>query len=246
MSTVPESVAWRTHFLNQGYLLQDQFVSPETCTHLLDLVSQFQNQQDLELIHRAVRGRPLHYKVINGQQIASDIPEIDQLYRNLTTFVRLISSDDMEPLQETLVGVNVNVTPAGGTYRWHYDRNAVTLLLYLNEVHGGEIEIYPCFRIYLHGRGPAFVQRWLDWFVRLPVVRRLFGKKIVVAPAPGRMVAIRGNRSLHSVRPVQGEQERVNIVMAFDHEQNLKRSKQALDQYLYSQKPVSSDPNYTS
>lgn len=246
MSIVAEKPKLHTNFLKQGYLIQENFVSPEQCTHFLDLVAQLQQNQDLELIHRAVRGHPLHYKVINGQQIESGIPEIDQFYRQLTDFVRRISSDDMTPLKDKLVGVNINVTPAGGTYRWHYDRNAVTVLVYLNEVSGGEIEVYPLFRIYLKGRGPAFLQRWLDWFVQLNVVRQLFGKKIVVKPAQGRTVALRGNRCLHSVRPVQGEQERVNIVMAFDNYKDQNLSKQALDQYLYSQKPVSSDPNYTS
>lgn len=246
MSTVTEKPELRAHFLKQGYLILENSVSPEQCAHFLDLVAQFQQNQDLELIHRTVRGRPLHYKVINGQQIERDIPEIDQFYRQLTDFVRNISSDGMVPLKDKLVGVNVNVTPAGGTYRWHYDRNAVTVLVYLNEVNGGEIEVYPLFRIYLKGNGPAFLQRWLDWLVQLSVVRQLFGRKIVVKPAQGRMVVIRGNRCLHSVRPVQDERERVNIVMAFDNYEEQDLSKQALDQYLYSQKPVSSDPNYTS
>lgn len=246
MSTVAEELQLRTHFLTRGYLILEDFVPPEQCTHFLELVVQFQQKQNLELIHRAVRGRPLHYKVINGQLIENGIPEIDQFYRQLTDFVRGISSDDMAPLRNKLVGVNVNVTPAGGTYRWHYDRNAVTVLLYLNEVSGGEIEFYPFFRVYLQGNGPAFLQRWLDWLVQLKVIRQLFGKKIVVKPARGRMVALRGNRCLHSVRPVQGERERVNIVMAFDNDEEQNLSKQALDRYLYSQKPVSSDPNYTS
>jgi hypothetical protein len=245
MSTIREKPEFRTPFLKQGYFVQESFVSPEQCTHFLNLIAQFQRNQDLELIHRAARGRSLHYKVINGQLIENGIPEIDQFYRQLTNFARSISSDDMVPLKDKLVGVNVNITPAGGTYRWHYDRNAVTVLVYLNEVSGGEIEFYPSFRIYLKGSGPAFLQRWLDWLVQLNVVRQLFGKKIVVKPAQGRMVAIRGNRCLHSVRPVQGEQERVNIVMAFDNYENQNLSKQALDQYLYSQKPVSSDPNYS-
>ncbi|HET8842029.1 MAG TPA: hypothetical protein VFN35_11215, partial [Ktedonobacteraceae bacterium] len=146
MSLVTEKPGLRRNFLKQGYLIQENFVSPEQSTHFLDLVAQFQQNQSLDFIHRAVRGRPLHYKVINGQQIESDLPEIDLFYRQLTNFVRSISSDDTVPLKEKLVGVNINVTPAGGTYRWHYDRNAVTVLLYLNEVDGGEIEFYPFFR----------------------------------------------------------------------------------------------------
>jgi hypothetical protein len=137
--------------------------------------------------------------------------------------------------------VNVNITPSAGTYRWHYDRNAVTVLLYLNEVAGGEIEFYPQYRFFLNNKGPAFLQRLFDRLLRIELVRQIFGRKVVVVPAPGRMVAMRGNRCLHSVRPVEGDQERVNIVLAYDAgERQPLPARQALDQYLYSQEPVTS------
>jgi hypothetical protein len=40
-----------------------------------------------------------------------------------------------------------NITPPGGEYRWHYDRNAATAILYLNEVPGGETEMFPNYRL---------------------------------------------------------------------------------------------------
>jgi hypothetical protein len=47
-------------------------------------------------------------------------------------------------------------------YRWHYDRNAVTGILYLNEVSGGETEMYSGCRIYLGRYKDTIAQRWLD------------------------------------------------------------------------------------
>lgn len=50
--------------------------------------------------------------------------------------------------------------PPGGEYRWHYDRNAVTAILYLNEVPGGETEIFPNFRlVFRRGRCPRSSMR---------------------------------------------------------------------------------------
>ncbi|NEN87483.1 MAG: hypothetical protein F6K48_00455 [Okeania sp. SIO3H1] len=53
------------------------------------------------------------------------------------------------PLNDIQVGCNINITEKGGTYHWHYDRNPITALLYLNKVDGGEIEFYPNYRILL-------------------------------------------------------------------------------------------------
>ncbi|HET8840930.1 MAG TPA: hypothetical protein VFN35_05650 [Ktedonobacteraceae bacterium] len=39
--------------------------------------------------------------------------------------------------------MNGNIMLAGGEYRWHYDQNTITALLYPNKGDGGEIEFYP-------------------------------------------------------------------------------------------------------
>lgn len=246
MSEFEQMSATQREFLRQGYLVQDHFLTPEQCTRFLDLITQFQQRQSLTVIHRAVLGRPLHYKVINGIQIEQDLPEIQALYERLSLFVRDISGEEVVPLENKQVGVNVNITPRGGTYRWHYDRNAITVLLYLNEVQGGEIEFYPLYRLLLKGKIPTFWQRLLDAILRVIFVRRIIGNRIIVRPIQGRMVVMRGNKCLHSVRPVKSDQERINIVLAYDTPDEQSLAKQALDQYLYSQEPVSSDPNYTT
>jgi hypothetical protein len=231
----------RKEFLKKEYITQDHFLTSEQCTYLLDQIAQFQQQHSLAVIHRADGERPLHYKVINGEQIEQYLPEVEALYKQLGELSTAISGAEMVPLSNKRVGVNVNITPSAGTYRWHYDRNAVTVLLYLNEVTGGEIELYPQYRLFLNDRGPAFLQRLFDRLLRIELVRRVFGRKVVVVPAPGRMVAMRGNRCLHSVRSVQGDRERVNIVLAYDAgERQPLLAREALDQYLYSQEPVTS------
>jgi len=141
-------------------------------------------------------------------------------------------------LDDKKAGVNVNITERGGTYQWHYDRNAVTVLLYLNEVTGGELEFYPNYRIFVKNRKLIFLQQWFDNLLRVDVVRSLFGKKVTVKPAQGRLVVMRGNRSLHSVRAVEDDKERINIVLAYDVPHALFHAEKQLDAYLYAPEPA--------
>jgi hypothetical protein len=67
----------------------------------------------------------------------------------------------------------------------------------------------------------------------------------VVDPAPGRMILMRGDRCLHSVREVEGPEERVSVIMAFDPPGQLFQAAGGLDSYLYSQRASPNrDPNY--
>lgn len=235
----------KTEFLKRGYLIKDNFLTKEQCSKLLNDIEGFQNNEELPIIHRESSARPLHYKVINGSQIKNNLPEIESLYRDtINEYVCDISNLSLVPLKNELIGVNVNVTPSGGTYRWHYDRNSVTALIYLNEVNGGELELYPLYRIAAPlAKFPA-IQKSLDSFLRFKPIRSIFGQKVTVKPAAGRMVVMVGNKCLHSVKSVIGSEERVNIVLSYDFLTKQEASNDNLDNYLYSQVEVSADPNY--
>jgi 2OG-Fe(II) oxygenase superfamily len=243
MSTSEQKQFLQDEFQKQGYAVQDQFFSVAQCNHFLEMITQFRQGQGQVLpeIHRKVRGRSLRYKVIDGEKIEQHLPKIAQLYRQINELVREISNQDLVPLDNKKVGVNVNITERGGTYQWHYDRNAVTVLLYLNEVTGGELEFYPNYRIFLKNKGPNFLQQCLDNLLRVGVVRDLFGKKVTVKPAPGRLVVMKGNRSLHSVRAVEDDKERLNIVLAYDIPHATFHAEKQLDAYLYVPEPMGSD-----
>ena len=142
------------------------------------------------------------------------------------------------------MGANVNITPPGGEYRWHYDRNAVTAIVYLNEVPGGETELYPNFRLRLKQRYSR-LQRWLDRLLQVGLVRRVFGKLVMVAPRRGSLVLMAGNMCLHSVRPVGGDEDRINLILAYDEPGAQFAIEENLDTYLYTeQASAPSDPNY--
>jgi hypothetical protein len=235
----------RTGLKEQGYAIQDQFLPEQRCQQILATIAQFRQTTSLPEISRQVRGRSLRYSVIDGEKVEQSLPEIVQIYQDVNAVVRELTGENLVSLTDKKVGVNVNITPKDGVYRWHYDRNAVTALLYLNVVTGGELELYPNYRIYLKNRAHTGLQRSLDAVLQVDPVRNLFGKKVVVKPAQGRLVIMRGNRCLHSVCPVYGDDERINLVLSYDNPDASFLFEKNLNSYLYTQEEVSSsDPNY--
>lgn len=236
---------FKTEYQKNGFLVKDGFLSASQCQEYLRTIEQFREHSVLEEIHREVKGRPLHYFVIDGYQIEGEVTEIFELHQALLPVVSELCGEQMVPLQNKKASINVNITPKGGSYRWHYDRNAVTVLVYLNDVEGGEIEFYPNYRLYLKGKGPTWLQRWLDSLLALDFVRRLFGRHVIVHPQAGRMVVIQGVRCLHSVRAVTSDQERINIVSSYDTPDAHLANNKELDTYLYTQRKTATDPNYS-
>ena len=186
----------------------------------------------------------MHYFVIDGHQVEQHLPEIWRLYHRVNDVINKTCGRTLAPLENRRVGANVNITPPGGEYRWHYDRNAVTAIVYLNEVPGGETELYPNFRLRLKQRYSR-LQRWLDRLLQAAPVRRIFGRHVMVAPRRGSIVLMAGNRCLHSVRPVEGDTDRINLILAYDEPGTRFAIEKNLDTYLYTEaEQASSHPNY--
>jgi hypothetical protein len=89
------------------------------------------------------------------------------------------------------------------------------------------------------------LQSRVDAIARSRTVLALVGTKHVVHPHAGRMVAMRGDRCLHSVGPVRGTRDRINVCMAYDRVGARSPTRHSLDTYLYSREVVGGrDPNY--
>jgi len=227
--------------LQNGAEIRENYLSPSQCEVLLEDLENYKASYQLPLIERFEAGRSLRYRVIDGDRILRALPRVVTLYREVLNLVRQLEPK-LEPLSNHTAGLNVNFTPPGGEYRWHYDRNSVTAVLFLNSVKGGEIEMYPHYRMYLRRWKDTVFQRLCD-----SALRRLtrFARPLVVEPSPGRMVLMRGDRCLHSVRRVEGAVERVSIIMSFDPPSRTFLSEGALDSYLYSKNAAPGrDPNY--
>jgi hypothetical protein len=117
--------------------------------------------------------------------------------------------------------------------------------LYLNDVAGGETECYANYRMSLGNARFSKFQRVLDMVLQPEPIRKIFGRHRVIAPKAGRLLVMRGDRCLHSVRPVTGGDERINIIMSYDLPGTRFSVDERLDGYLYSrEKAHGSDPNY--
>ena len=232
-------------FKARGYCVTEKFLPERECERLLGLIAAYRSRNTVPEIYRLAKDRPLRYSVIDGERIRLELPDIHSLHHAVNEVVNRVSGQELVPLENEKVACNINITARGGAYRWHYDRNAVTAILYLNQVAGGETESHPNYRILLgHARYSRWQQR-LDGLLRTRLMRRCFGKEVVCAPRAGRLLIMRGDRCLHSVRPVSGAAERINVIMSYDTPGAGFAVADQLDAYLYSQAPApASDPNY--
>jgi hypothetical protein len=235
-----------TDFWKEGVAIWPDFLSAEECEKHCESVRTLDRTSGLPLIERRVRERSLRYKVVDGRRIADAIPEIDDLTTRVEEELDRTCGPGLVPIDDATAARNVNVTPPGGEYRWHYDRNAATALIYLNEVPGGETEIFANYRMLIRNGRYQRVQRWLDGMLRPRIVRRLFGHGRLVEPRQGTLVIMRGNTTLHSVREVLGTEDRIVIVLAYDYPGH-GHQRTALNSYLYtSASPAVADPNYSA
>ena len=230
-----------------GYQVIDDYLTAAQCRAFLETIEGFREENVLPEIHRPMKGRPLRYHVIHGEQIREALPQIWKLY---TGDVNQLVNDSLgfplEPLENVRAGVNVNLMrPKQSSYRWHYDRASVTSILYLNEIQGGETELYPNYRIILGKGRYSALQHLLDSIIHFTPIMNTFGKKVRVSPKAGRLVMMRADRAWHSVRPVLGEHERINVILSYDVPGTPFPMEEGLDSYLYTQDDQrSSDPNY--
>src|SRR3984957_8724260 len=130
-------------FWSEGVDVRHGWLDPAECDEHVEAIREVNRTEALPLIVRPARGRSLHYKVIDGRRIASAIPDIDELGKRVQTVTEHLCGVRLEPISDIVAARNINITPPGGAYRWHYDRNAVTAIAYLNEVSGGEREVLP-------------------------------------------------------------------------------------------------------
>jgi hypothetical protein len=231
-------------FWSAGFAVMDDFADRRACADLVDAVNDYRHHHHLPHVERRARGRDLRYQVIDGARVADAFPAIGALLDDADRMVAALCSRRLGRLQGQ-AGVNVNITPPGGSYRWHYDRCPVTAMLYLNAVSGGEIELYPNHRLPCGHFEGTTLQRYVDAVGASRPLRSLArARHVAVPPVPGRLLIIRGDRCLHSVRDVGDGPDRINLVVSYTVP-GAERAIPDLDSYLYSDAPFGRpDPNY--
>lgn len=223
----------------------DHFATTDHCADLLAGVNDYRSRHSLPIIERTNGELPLKYSVIDGDRIAEGLRDVLNVYERVTRLVKELWHGEIEPLPDRKVACNINITQPGGSYRYHYDRNAVTAILYLNASSGGETECYPNYRVSLTSRAHSNLQHKLDRVLQNRFVRFVAATRLLVRPRPGRLLIMQGNRCLHSVRPVIRGVDRINIVMSYDRPHARFHVDDNLNRYLYSAVEThAGDPNY--
>lgn len=241
------ALAAAERFAAGGYRIAHDFLTAQECEYFLSLIEEYRLAHDVPQIRRSNgrSERSLNYRVIDGLNIKKYLPEIRQLYVEVNQTVNAIAGENLSPLKNEQVGVNVNITPPGGEYRWHYDRNRLTGILYLNTVEGGETECYPNYRLSLGKTKFSKFQQAADKLLELKWVRSVFGKQVLLTPQQGTLVLMRADKCLHSVRRVLGDKDRINIILSYDAPDTSFVVDERLGNYLYNQSAATfSDPNY--
>ena len=231
--------------INRGCLVVENFATAEQCDALVARVNDYRTHHTVPVIERPNAGLPLKYAVVDGDRISESLSDVLEVYDKVTRIVTRLWPGKIEPLADRRVACNVNITQPGGSYRYHYDRNALTAILYLNESEGGETECYPNYRLSLPRANHSALQQKLDRLLQNRMLRSLVPTQLLIRPRVGRLLIMQGNRCLHSVRPVVGDAERINIIMAYDRPEARFVVADNLNAYLYSpaETPVG-DPNY--
>jgi hypothetical protein len=147
---------------------------------------------------------------------------------SLLQWISDISGETYSPLDNRAIGIFLNVTPPGGGFGTHPDRQAITIVSYLNNADGGALYVYPAFpRWFQHGlRGsPAPRMRALRrhaikslntsrGFVAEAAHRLLF-HPVRINPRAGTVAAFT-KLSDHRVDPVAPGSVRFGLVVAGD------------------------------
>ncbi len=210
----------RNRFRRDGFLVIDSFLQEAECEAIRATVDELSGRDRLIKVDRVGRTSVSRFATINGTELERSIPRVAGAYAEVADFVRAIASDDLTPLENRAIGVSINVTSPGQQFAMHYDRNAVTAVIYLNSVEsGGQMEFYPKHRLFLGTRSNPFLKRLqhvLDVGTKTSLWKRLSGQRHLVSPTAGRMLVFRGNRCLHGVRPVEGTVARYSLQLAYD------------------------------
>lgn len=208
-------------FRENGYVLLSDFLPASDCAALVEAIEQYRKTKEIIKVDRESLIETKHFLTLNGSDVETYVPDAERLYRRVNQVVNSIASKEYVRLGNKAIGLSINIVPSGGVFSWHYDRNEITAVLYLNEVAGGDMELYPRYRLLMKRRSKGlgkWLQRVPDAIMRPSLVRRLsMRSKVAVSPKPGTLLIMEAIRCLHRVRPVVAGQ-RYSVQFAYDAE----------------------------
>lgn len=165
----------------------------------------------------------------NGDSLIAVCPEVLEIERGLLDWINAIGDQDYVALDNRSIGVSLNVTPPGGGFGTHPDRNEITIILFLNDLGSGALHVYRPFprllgyalraRVQAH-RARALRRRMIKFLnssqnAIAQIAHRLLFHPVGIIPKAGTVVAFT-RLSDHRVDPVQPGSLRFSLVLGFD------------------------------
>ena len=233
-----ESAELRARYRETGFAFQPAFVSRDECEEIVAVVEKHREKMiNVEIDTLIAKFR---FFTVNSEELEELVPAVQRLERELCAVASQLEGRPLVPLDNKRIGLSLNLMPASGKLSWHYDRNLVTAVVYLNEVEGGEFEVYPRYRVRLpnNHRGPRkLVQRVFDAAMRPRAVRNILGRKLTVPPTVGG-IAFMDSTCLHQVAPVRGTVSRASIIFCYDEQGKVFSKDRTQNYYGYRDQPV--------
>ncbi len=194
----------RAAYERQGYLSVERALDPAFCQQSIGSLA----NASLIRVESSDRRGTTKFMTLNGEELLERVPRLRDLALEFADIVSRLAGTTYVPLDNSKVGISLNYTPPGGAFVRHFDRNEITVSLYLNEVANGELTIWP-----------NIVTPFLDRFGRYRLPLALWKTRVTgsidIPPRIGTAVVF-SRRTVHAVSPVTGERCRVSIILAYD------------------------------
>lgn len=217
----------KDEFDAQGYFLRHNVISAKVCERI---IQQIKDLKFIRVVSKSRHGDSIFYTA-NSAQLLS-IPEVSGLLNELQNLIKGCFGRRFRKLDNDVIGVSVNVIGHGGTFSRHFDRNYLTVSIYLNAVRGGETLVWPKMN---YDRVPLLKvshRKWLMYRL-LNIVR-----PVRIPPAAGTLLLF-DNKAAHQVLKVEGGTFRFSLIFAFDNQ--AKSYKNQRDNYGYGESTLDFD-----
>lgn len=190
-------------FFDRGYEVFDDLLSPDHCATLARKLKTAMEQDCITVGNDGV-----HIKTRNGEVLIGELPEIEQLYREVHAHLaagiaHLLMLDDLP----VAISANYLRRDQGHSFRYHFDRNEYTAVLYLTDSPDLPLCIHPKIRT-----DPALGESVWQY-------EKDAREPVRVDPRPGRLVCFHARTSLHGVivsPEVTSTTDRISLQFAFD------------------------------
>ncbi|MEA5578502.1 hypothetical protein [Anabaena sp. UHCC 0451] len=190
----------------EGFVMIENYVQN---TIVKELENQIKNAFTSEQVIY-VNNDGIVISTINGNELLSRSPLTCELYKSTLNFLKSCFSEIVE-IDDTTIGISANkLNSKNDRFRLHFDRNQLTIIIYLTANLNFPLVLYPLVR-----QDPRIFKDEMDKKINL-----IHNNKINIYPQPGLCVMFWGRRTLHGVifeeRKKNCIDDRLSIQFAFD------------------------------